>query len=101
MSKLPEHTALHSPDPLPNANGSPPPSPSALPTPSNNRGPRALPGQGRGRAARRPLLLILLFLALLIGGDVAAHYLTGKSMVAGALIGPDTSNRPDVILHTV
>ena len=36
-----------------------------------------------------------------MGGDVAAHYLTGKSVVAGALLGPANPDRADVILHIV
>jgi HlyD family secretion protein len=99
MSKLPESPPLHNPDPPASANGSPFPSPSAPPK-ASSAGPRSLPGRGT-RGSARPFILIGLFIVLLIGLDVAAHFATGKSLLTGSVLGPGTSDRPDAILHTV
>ena len=60
-----------------------------------------MPSKTAGRSGRKWISVTVLLIIAFVAGDVGAHFLLGKSLVTGMVLGQRTTLRPDVILHTV
>jgi multidrug efflux pump subunit AcrA (membrane-fusion protein) len=53
------------------------------------------------RRSKRTMWFVIFAVVGLVAGDVGAHFLFGKSLVTGTVLGDGGGERADVILHTV